>query len=130
MSRPVKIFLLILGAYFVDVIFDLMPRDGQQHSFFPLFHGYGDWDGKMTTQNYVYGYCQHVFLIMIFHAVHVHTGRKFWDWLMWLEVVDVIDYGLHYNSELFKIFGHSIEFNYFKFVAVLYFTHLEYGART
>lgn len=124
-----KIILLICVAYLVDVIFDLIHWSGQQQSFFPFFHGYGDWDGKMTLQNYVYGYCQHVFLIMIFHAVYVHTGRKYWDWLMWLEVIDVVDYALHYNHTLFVLFGHSIEYNYFKFVAVLYLTHREYGAR-
>ena len=127
MNRNATIFFLIIGAFFVDVLFDLIPGDGKQYSFFPFFHGYGEWGGKMTLQNYVYGYCQHVFLIMILHAVYVHTGRKFWDCLMWLEVVDVIDYATHYNGELFKLFGHSIEFNYFKFVAVLYFAHREYG---
>lgn len=124
-----KIILLVCGAYIVDVVFDLIHWDGPRQSFFPFFHGYGDWDGKMTLQNYVYGYCQHVFLIMIFHAVYVHTGRKYWDWLMWLEVIDVVDYALHYNHTLFVLFGHSIEYNYFKFVAVLYLTHREYGAR-
>jgi len=124
-----RIFWIICGAYVVDVIFDLSPRSDDRYSFFPFFHGYDGWNGKMTLQAYVYGYCQHVFLIMIFHAVSLHTGRKYWESLMWLEVVDVIDYATHYNGELFKLFGHSIEFNYFKFVAVLYLTHREYGAR-
>jgi hypothetical protein len=127
MNRNHTILLLIAAAYLIDVIFDLVPGDAERYSFFPFFHGYGQWDGKMTLQNYVYGYCQHAFLIMIFHAVYVHTGRKFWEWLMWLEVVDVIDYALHYNHTLFSLFGHSIEFNYFKFMAVLYLSHREYA---
>lgn len=124
-----RIFWIICGAYVVDVVFDLSPRSDARYSFFPFFHGYDGWNGKMTLQAYVYGYCQHVFLIMIFHAVSLHTGRKYWEWLMWLEVVDVVDYATHYNGELFKLFGHSIEFNYFKFVVVLYLTHREYGTR-
>lgn len=122
-----RIIWLICGAYIVDVLFDLSPRFESRYDFFPFFDGYDGWDGKMTLQNYVYGYCQHVFLIMIFHAVYVHTGRKFWECLMWLEIVDVVDYALHYNHTLFTLFGHSIEFNYFKFVAVVYLTHREYG---
>lgn len=129
MSRQWKILLLVCGAYMVDVLFDLVPHSKERISFFPFFHGYDDWNGKMTLHNYVYGYCQHAFLIMILHAVYVHTGRKFWEWLMWLEVVDVIDYATHYNHTFFAIFGHGIDFNYFKFVAVLYLTHREYGTR-
>lgn len=125
-----RIVLLICGAYVVDVLFDLLPPDGDQYSFFPFFHGYGDWDGKMTLQYYVYGYCQYVFLIMMFHAVYMHTGRKFWEWLMWLEVVDMVNYATFYNHTLFTAFGHSIEFNYFKFVAVVYLTHREYAERS
>ena len=124
-----RVLWLICGAYVIDVIFDLVPANDHRYSFFPFFHGYGGWDGKMTLQNYVYGYCQHVFLIVIFHAVYVHTGRKFWESLMWLEIVDLIDYALHYNHTFFTLFRHGIDFNYFKFVAVLYLTHLEYGAR-
>lgn len=124
-----RVLWLICGAYVIDVIFDLVPANDHRYSFFPFFHGYGGWDGKMTLQNYVYGYCQHVFLIVIFHAVYVHTGRKFWESLMWLEIVDLIDYALHYNHTLFTLFRHGIDFNYFKFVAVLYLTHLEYGTR-
>lgn len=111
----------------IDVLFDVVPKEGPELDFFPLFDGYGNWNGKMTLHNYVYGYCQHVFLIMIFHAVYVHTGRKYWEWLMWLEVVDSIDYAIHYNHTIFHLFGHGIDFNYFKFLAVLYFTHREYG---
>lgn len=125
-----RIFWIICGAYLVDVIFDLSPRVEGKYDFFPFFDGYDGWYGKMTLHNYVYGYCQHAFLVMIFHAVYVHTGRKFWEWLMWLEIVDVIDYALHYNHTLFMLFGHSIEFNYFKFVAVVYLTHMEYATRS
>lgn len=124
-----KIILLVCGAYVIDVIFDIVPWGGPNRSFFPFFHGYGEWDGKMSLQNYVYGYGQHVFLIMIFHAVYLHTGRSYWGCLMWLEVVDVIDYATHYNHTLFTLFGHGIELNYFKFVAVLYLTHREYAER-
>jgi hypothetical protein len=113
----------------IDLAFDLCPRFDGQYSFFPFFHGYDGWDGQMTLQNYVYGYCQHVFLIMILHAVYLQTGRRYWDLLMWLEIVDVIDYALHYNHTIFSVLGHSVEFNFFKFMAVLYLTHREYGAR-
>lgn len=127
MSRQATIFTLICGAYMIDLLFDLAPGQARQYAFFPFFHGYGGWDGKMTLQNYVYGYCQHAFLIAILHAVYVHTGRKFWEWLMWLEVVDVVDYATHYNHTLFVLFGHGIDFNYFKFMAVLYLAHREYA---
>lgn len=123
-----RVMWLVCGAFLIDLIFDLAPDAEVKRSFFPFFHGYGNWDGRMTLQNYVYGYCQHAFLVMIFHAVYLHTGRKFWEYLMWLEIVDVIDYALHYNHTLFTLFGHSIEFNYFKFVAVVYLTHREYAA--
>jgi hypothetical protein len=125
-----RVIWLICGAYVVDLIFDLSPRSDVRYSFFHFFHGYDEWDGKMTLQAYVYGYCQHAFLIMIFYAVYLHTGRKLWEWLMWLEVVDVIDYATHYNHTLFTLLGHSIEFNYFKFIAVLYLTHREYATNT
>jgi len=127
MSRNLVILSLIAGAYIVDLIFDLVPGDAERYDFFPFFDGYGAWDGRMTLQNYVYGYCQHVFLIMIFHAVYIHTGRRFWEWLMWLEVIDMLFYATYYNHTLFRLFGHSIEFNYFKFVAVLYLTNREYA---
>lgn len=127
MMRNLLILSIIAGAYMVDLVFDLVPGDANRYDFFPFFDGYGAWDGRMTLQNYVYGYCQHVFLIMIFQAVYLHTNRKFWELLMWLEFVDMIFYALCYNHTIFTIFGHSIEFNYFKFVAVLYFTHREYG---
>lgn len=125
-----RIVWLICGAYLVDVLFDLIPAGGPQYSFFPFFHGYGDWDGKMTLQYYVYGYCQHLFLIIMLHAVYVHTGRKYWEWLMWLEVVEVVLYAAYYSHTILRIYSHGIEFNYFKFMAVLYLTHREYGART
>jgi len=122
-----RIFWLICGAYVIDVLFDLSPRFEERYDFFPFFDGYDGWDGKMTLQNYVYGYCQHVFLIMILHAVHLHTSRRYWDWLMWLEVLDAVDYALHYNHTLFTIHGFDVEFNYFKFLALVYLTHKEYG---
>src|SRR5689334_1381562 len=123
MEARLTIFFTIAAAYMADLVFDLVPGDAERYAFFPFFDGYGAWDGGMTLQNNVYGYCQHVFLIMIFHYVYLHTGRKFWEYLMWLEVIDMLFYATCYNHTLFELFGHSIEFNYFKFMAVLYFTN-------
>lgn len=122
-----KIVAVILLAYLVGVFFDLLPGDGPQYSFFPFYHGQQGWDGKMTLQNYVYGYCEHCFTILIFYAVYLHTGRNFWSYLMWLEVGAVVDYALTYNSTLFTVGEFEVEYNALRFPLVLYLTIYEYG---
>jgi hypothetical protein len=133
LTRPLKvedrhkIVAAILLAYLVGVLFDLMPGDGPQYSFFPLYYGQLGWDGKMTLQNYVYGYCEHCFTILIFYAVYLHTGRPFWSYLMWLEVGASLDYAIIYNTTWFAIFGFEVEYNTLRFIPVLYLTINEYG---
>ena len=110
------IFWFILGAYLVDVLFDLMPKDGPKKDFFPFFHGTEKWDGKMNLHNYVYGYCGHVSTSMRIFAASFHPNRALLVGLMWLEIGDLISYALNYNYTIFVLFGHSFEYNHFQFI--------------
>lgn len=120
-DRKIQIVLLICGAYAADLFFDLASIGNEtKMSFFPFFHGYEDWDGKMTTENYIYGYSLNLWRMMIFRAVYLMTESDLFLGLVDVETLDLIDFILCYNSVWVIVNGFEFEFNYIKIGLVAY----------
>lgn len=120
-ARKIQIVLLICGAYAADLFFDLASVGNEtKMSFFPFFHGYEDWDGKMTAENYIYGYSLNLWRIMIFRAVYLMTDSDLFLGLVDVETLDLIDFILIYNHTWFTLNGFEFEFNYIKIGLVAY----------
>ena len=123
-----KVAILIVSSFAVSALFTLIPWDDEvRHSFFPFFHGHGSWNGQMTTENYVYGYLETIGIMILFTILYIETGRKIYKVCWVLHLIDLIDYALLYNHTWFTVLGYPVEYNHFKFVIALYFTHKEYG---
>jgi hypothetical protein len=104
-----------MGSYVVDLLFDLVPAGGPQKDFFPFFDGTERWDGKMSLDHYIYGYCGHVSTMMRIYAATMTPDPRLLTGLFWLEFIDLICYALNYNYTLFTVFGYGIEYNHFQF---------------
>src|SRR5687767_2031466 len=133
MNRYQRAVLILVGAYLVDLIYTLVEWDfNNRYSFFPFFHGYEGWDGKMALGSYVYYYCQHVCLMMIFYAVYLISGWRFLMVLFWVELADLVDYMLIYHEGWFRIGSFWIfenfkfEFNYAKVFIVSIYAYFEW----
>lgn len=133
MSNHHKAILLLVGAYLVDLIYTLVEWDfNVKYSFFPFFHGYDGWDGKMALGSYVYYYCQHISLSMIFCALYLITGWRFVALLFWVELADLVDYILCYHEGWFTIGSFWIfedvkfEMNYLKVVIITLYAYIEW----
>jgi hypothetical protein len=128
-----KAILLLVGSYLVDLIYTLVEWDfNTRQSFFPFFHGYDGWDGKMALGSYVYYYCQHIKMAMIYCAAYLVTGWRFITVLFWVELADLIDYILIYHEGWFTIGSFWIfedikfEFNYAKIFIVSIYAYFEW----
>lgn len=128
-----KALLLLVGAYLVDLLYTLVEWDfNTKYSFFPFFHGYSGWDGKMALGSYVYYYCQHVCLMMIFYALYLFSAWRFVLILFWVEVADLIDYMCFYHEAWFKMPGFwkfesiPFEFNYIKVLFITIYAYIEW----
>lgn len=118
----------LLGSYIVDLIYTLVEWDfGKKYYFFPFFHGYDGWDGSMALGSYVYYYCQHVSLMMIYWGCFLFSGWKFIRVLFWVEFLDLIDYMLCYHEAwLVMIDGFQFDFNYLKLGIIFYYAYNEW----
>lgn len=130
-----KATVLLAGSYLVDLIYTLVEWDfNTRYSFFPFFHGYDGWDGKMALGSYVYYYCQHVMLMMIFYAFYLYSGWRFVFILFWVECADLVDYMACYHEAWFKIPGFwkfdtiDFEFNYVKILIIFLFVSREWAS--
>jgi hypothetical protein len=127
MNKHTKILLILAGSYLVGLLFTLVELDSQvKKSFFPFFHGicYQNgvcWDGKMSLANYVYGYAETVVKCMILLDAFYSSGMKIFRVCFVLEVIDLIDYILLYNSTWFTIGTFHFEYNYLKVGIISYF---------
>lgn len=123
-----KILALFVGAYFVDLLFDAAHYGSQEKkSFFPFFHGFEDWDGKMTLENYVYGYAINVYRMMMFRVFYQVSGREFFMNMVVIEFMDLVDYMLIYNHTWINVKGIDFEFNYIKLGLIVYLSWREFG---
>jgi hypothetical protein len=126
-----KAVLIIVCAYSVDTLYTLVEWDfTSRHSFFPFFHGYDGWDGKMALGSYVYYFCQHVYIMMLLHAFYLVSGWRFINALFWLEFADLIDYIACYHEAWFvidlgpaSVIGSNFifEFQYVKIILICLF---------
>lgn len=128
-----KIILLLVCSYFIDLIYTLVEWDfNNRYYFFPFFHGYDGWDGKMALGSYVYYYCQHVCLMMVFYAFYLLSGWRFVLVMFWVEAADLVDYMACYHEAWFKLPGFWIfeeiqfEFNYVKLAIIVWAAIYEY----
>lgn len=131
MSKEVRIYLLVVSSFLVGLIYDLVDLDWKtQKDFFPFFDGYNGWDGKMSLANYVYGYCGHAVMLMIWSVLIIDSGRKIYQVCFILETIDLIDYALRYNYTWFTVFDCPIEYNHFKVLSVTLCAIKYYGNDT
>ncbi len=128
LTREEELLILFIGAYVVDLLFDVAHYgSAEKKSFFPFFHGFEDWDGKMTLENYVYGYAINVYRIMMFRFFYLLSGREFFMNMVVIEFMDWVDYVLIYNQTWISINGIDFEFNYIKLGLIAYLSWREFG---
>lgn len=119
-----KACLFFIIAYLVDLLFDLASiGDDTKRHFFPFFHGFEDWGGEMTLENYVYGYSLNLWRMIVFYVFYLETGKQIWNKMVIVEFADCVDYAACYNQE----WGYGIEFNHFKIIIVILLVLKHYG---
>lgn len=128
MSNRKKAILLISAGVLVRLIFTLCPwsEDQERLHWFPFFHGDGDWDGRMTLENYVYGYVTTSSYLCFISALWYETGIRFIKVVFLCFVVYLIDYILCYNYTWFKIWSVDIEYNHFMGVIIILYAIAEW----
>lgn len=116
------VLVLVMSSFVIDLIFDLVPQSTEKYYFFPFFLGYKGWDGSMTTENYVYLFCEHVSGMSIWLAFYKATGWRLMNYIFFVELSDLVDFCLCYNSTWFRVYGHPVEYNDFKIGIVTFLT--------
>lgn len=124
MSKSAKIAVLIIGSYFLQLLFDLIPYPANPQKLFLLVDGR---DFGMTLEWYVYFCGEHLARMAIFYAGFLLTDIELADRLFMIEVMDLTDYMMIANTEWIE--GTHFEFNFIKIGLVIYFTWREFANR-
>lgn len=124
MSKSAKIAYLIIGSYFLQLLFDLIPYPANPQKLFLLVDGR---DFGMTLEWYVYFCGEHLGRMAIFYAALLMTEIDLFDRLFMVEVMDLTDFMMIYNKEWIP--GTYFDFNFIKIGLVIYFTWREFANR-
>lgn len=137
------IIILIVGSYFVEVIFTLFELSDsvpiKRHPYYQG-HTYDNgvyWNGWVSDAVFVYGIMEIVARAMIFLAVYYafrdRIFLKIFIVCFWVEVADVFDYWLFRNDPYPFLPKHetkfgtlALEFNYIKLAIISYFAWRDY----
>jgi hypothetical protein len=105
----VKLVLVICFSYIVGLMFNVIPETPANNYF--LFGGI-----DLSLKTHAYFAFDHVSRLMLFYVIVVVL--PFTKILFWLELGDLLDYLICYNSEWFSIFGYGFEYNDLKLIIV------------
>lgn len=105
----VRIVLVIVFSYVVGLLFNFFPDTVGKNYF--LFGGV-----ELSLKTHAYFAFDHVSKIMLLYALAL--ALPFTVVLFWLELIDLIDYLVCYNSTWFTIFDYGFEYNDFKLIIV------------
>lgn len=94
------------------MVFQFLPDNTYAKDYFPLY------DIKLTFQTYVYFICEHLTFIVLTYII-ASEARKYRQALtvfFYLQVLDLVDYLLTYNTTWFKIGSIPITMNSLSFL--------------
>jgi len=129
MNRRNKILTLLIVSAVVDLLFTAVQWDHDTlYRFYhpAIFHGWGNWDGRMTLPSYVYHYCEHVSRLCMALAAYLASRCRVFLFYWYLEFADMIDFAIHYNHTIFMVRNYAVEFNHFKILGLITYIYL-YG---
>lgn len=103
MYRLILLYVVIL----MGLVFMALPDNTVAKDFFPLY------DIKLTFQTYVYFLFEHFGMIILSYilAVEVRKYRREVYFFFWLQVVDMIDYVMTYNTTWFEVGDIQVSMN-------------------
>lgn len=117
-----KILYIALSVYLLNVLYEVTQfvSDGSKKYWFLTRVDFGAWDGRMTLENYVYMYDQHIVILTITYALGRFTEYKtLFNTLFLLECADMFFAAFNYNADWFQIGLHGVDINDIKILAIL-----------
>lgn len=138
-----KILLLIVGVYFVDVLFTLFELDTTPWKFHPFYDGYtfpngSHWNGWKSNNQIAYDIFAFVSRAMIFSASWLAVKHgivlKIFVLCFFIELSDIVDYWLFNNAwwpfiakfNFLYFDNFEFEYNYVKLALVICFAVWEW----
>lgn len=143
MSAKGKILLLIVGSYFVDLLFTLFEFDAcHVKHMHPFYYGEdlvcGHWDGQVSNSSFAYGFFAMASRAMLIYAAWLAVKYRIllpiFLVCFWIEMADSLDYYLVRNGwwtfipkfDFFIFNDIKFEFNYVKILIITGFAAYEY----
>jgi hypothetical protein len=109
-----RVVLILVASYLVGTMFNLV-QDTEPTNYF-LIGGV-----ELSLKTHFYFICDHVSRLLLVYALVLSLKIKGIELFFWIELFDLIDYLICYNTQWFSFFGYSMGFNDFKFLIIIVF---------
>jgi hypothetical protein len=118
MSKKRLVIGFLLLAYLVDLLFTSVEFEQVKHNYF-CWTGHCFIDYPIWKATYYYHYFAHISIMCVLFAARIGTNMRLFTGLIWLEILDVVDYAITFNTpyktlHLWSDLDYGIDFNLFK----------------